>query len=304
MAKDRDLAAVGAVFKLDAKIATKTVPLQAFMAVKGSLAPPVVDGRLPTHDGEIAVGASTLRATGSKIGDTLELPTESGSPRKFAIVGEVVGSQLTDVPDLGTVAVVTPDAAMKLAGVDDLGKLGDDSNVLVTYRDGAPVKALESRLSNAYELDFTPNSRSTPPGRLVNIDDMSGLLIGLAVFFAILGTLGLVHVLLVSTRRRAHEFGVLASLGLVRSQLRSIVWSQALTLMAIGLAVGIPAGVIAGRLSWKAAVGGVGMIVSPATPWLALSAFVGIALIGAWLISLVPGTWAARTRADRLLRVE
>jgi ABC-type lipoprotein release transport system permease subunit len=306
MTKDRDLRAVGAAFEVDTTIAHKTVPLQSFKSVKGSVSPPVIEGRLPANGGEIALGRSTLHSTGLALGDTLTLPTGSGSPREFTIVGEVVGSQLTDMPDLGAVAVVTPDAAVRIAGVKDLAELGETAkgSVLLTYRDGASVKALESRLSRAYNLEFMPYSHSSPPGRLVNIDDMSGLLVGLAAFFAILGTLGLVHVLLVSTRRRAHEFGVLASLGLVRSQLRSIVWAQALTLMGIGLAVGIPVGVIAGRLSWKAAVGGVGMIVSPESPWLTMSAFVCIALIGTWLISLVPGTWAARTRPDRLLRVE
>jgi predicted lysophospholipase L1 biosynthesis ABC-type transport system permease subunit len=306
MAKDRDLRAVGAAFEVDTKIAHETVPLQAFMSVKGSIAPPVIEGRLPTNGGEIALGRSTLHSTGLALGDTITLRTESGSAREFAIVGEVVGSQLTDMPDLGSVGVVTPDAAVKIAGVKDLAELGETAkgSVLITYRDGVAVKALESRLASAYQLDFMSYSRSSPPGRLVNIDDMTALLIGLAVFFALLGTLGLTHVLVVSTRRRAREFGILASLGLIRSQLRSIVWCQALTLIGIGLAVGIPLGVIAGRVSWKAAIGGVGMIVSPTSPWSTLAAFVVAAVIGTWLISLVPGAWAARTRPDRLLRAE
>jgi hypothetical protein len=306
MAKDPDLSAVGAVFQVDTKIAGRTVPLEAFTSVKGSLAPPVVEGRLPSNSGEIALGTSTLRSTGLGIGDSIKLPTASGPPREFGIVGQVVGSQLTSVPDLGTIAVITPDAAVRMTGAHDMGQLGEAStaSLLITYRDGVAHKPLESRLSRAYGLEFMPYSSSSPPGRLTNIDDMAALLIGLAVFFALLGTLGLVHVLLVSTRRRAHEFGVLASLGLVRSQLRSIVQCQALTLIGIGLGIGIPLGVIVGRLAWKAAIGDVGMIVAPTSPWLALSAFVVASVIATWLISLVPGTWAARTRPDRLLRAE
>ncbi len=97
---------------------------------------------------------------------------------------------------------------------------------------------------------------------------------------------------------------MLASLGLIRSQLRSIVWFQALTLIGIGLVVGIPVGIVVGRVAWKAAIGDVGMIVTPTSPWPTLSAFVLVAVIGTWLIALVPGTWAARTRPDRLLRAE
>jgi putative ABC transport system permease protein len=305
MAKDPDVRAVGAAFRVDTTIAGRTVPLQAFMSTKGSLTPPVLKGRLPANGGEIALGHSTLESTGLTLGDTLTLRTESGEPREFEIVGEVVGSQLTDTPDLGAVGVITPDAAVRMAGAHDLADLGNDKgSVLVTYRDGVAVKALESRLARTYHLGFMPNSHSTPPGRLTNIDDMAAMVVGLTVFFALLGTLGLAHVLLVSTRRRAREFAILSALGLYRSQLRSIVWCQALTLIGIGLVVGVPVGLLAGRVAWKAAIGGVGMIVSPISPWSALALFVVAAVLCTWMISLAPGAWAARTRPDRLLHAE
>ena len=96
------------MFQGDTEIVGATVPTEAFVAVKGSVAPPVTRGRLPANAGEIALGATTLRTTGLGLGDTVPVTPPDGEPLEFEVVGEAVGSQLTDLPDLGTVAVITP----------------------------------------------------------------------------------------------------------------------------------------------------------------------------------------------------
>ena len=127
LATDDDLASVGAVFKGEAGIEGLTVPLQAFVAVQGSLAPPVLDGRLPTSRSEVALGSSTLDATGHSTGDSIDLGLAGGPTHRFTVVGEVVGNQLTETPDLGKVAIVTPEAAAELAGVEGTAGLLDST---------------------------------------------------------------------------------------------------------------------------------------------------------------------------------
>ncbi len=309
LAKDEDIVAVGGLFQSDARIGGMTVPTQAFVAIKGSLGPPVSRGRLPDSVGEIALGSSTLRSTGLSIGETVEVtapvPAPGGQP--ITVVGEVVGSQLTNLPDLGAVALITPDAALKLTGAQSLGGLNGSTfngNVLLTYAPGVDPVSLEKRLSETCILYFWEEGRSQAPGRLLNIEAMKQLVIGLLAFSVVVAAVALAHSMIVSTRRRAREFGILASLGLVRNQLRSMVWTQAITLAIVGLVLGIPIGVLVGRIAWRAAVTSIGMVISPATPLLALAPGALAAIAVSWLISIVPSSWAARTRPGALLRTE
>lgn len=307
LALDDDLQAVGAVFQSNAQMGAATVPMQAFLAVKGTLAPPVASGRLPTSPSEVALGSSTLAALDRSIGDTIDLNVPGQPSRELTVVGEVVGNQLTDLPDLGSVAVVTTDAASALAGVTEVAELdgaGFAGSMLLTYRDGIDAKDLEARLERDHQLAFVAYSRPAAPGRLLNMSDMRPLLAGIALFFAGIGTLAFIHLLVVSTRRRSHEFGILRALGLVRAQLRSVIWFQGVTIIAVGLVVGLPLGVALGRWAWRAALDGVGMIASPTAAWAGLGAIIVIAFGLTSLISLVPGTWAARVRPATQLRAE
>jgi len=164
--------------------------------------------------------------------------------------------------------------------------------------------SLESRLVETYPLDFPTSTQVLAPGRLLNLDTVRELVVGLFTFCAFLAAVALAHALVVSTHRRGHDLGVLAALGLVGRQRRTIVWVQALTLTALGLVVGIPGGILVGRAAWRAAIGDVGMIVAPSIPQLTLLAVAAAALAIGWLISLVPGAWAAHTRAAVQLRSE
>ena len=175
---------------------------------------------------------------------------------------------------------------------------------MLSSRPGVATAPLERRLAEQYHLEFMPYSHPSAPGRLLSMDDMRSLLVGLGAFFALLGTVGLIHLLVVSTRRRSHEFGILAALGMVRGQRRSVVGFQALTVIGVGLVVGVPVGFVVGRVSWRAAIGDLGMVVSPASPWVTVALLAGGAVVVTWLIALVPGSWAARARPAELLRTE
>ena len=139
-------------------------------------------------------------------------------------------------------------------------------NLLLTYAAGTDPTTLEPRLEADYGVSFTPYSRPDPPGRLLQLDLMGGLLRGLGAFLIGLGVVGLVHFLGVSARRRRHDFGVLRALGFVRRDLSLTMSWQAMSVVAIGVVVGVPLGVMVGRWAWLAAIGSVGMVDTPAVP--------------------------------------
>jgi ABC-type antimicrobial peptide transport system permease subunit len=111
-------------------------------------------------------------------------------------------------------------------------------------------------------------------------------------------------VLLTGVRRRRRDLAVLKTLGFTRGQvLRTVAW-EASALAVAALAVGIPLGVIAGRLSWALFADAAGIadhaVVNVPLVLLAIPATLLLAnVIAAW-----PGWAAARLRPAQVLRTE
>jgi ABC-type antimicrobial peptide transport system permease subunit len=133
---------------------------------------------------------------------------------------------------------------------------------------------------------------------------MTGWLVALGVFLAGLGVLGLVHFLAVSVRRRRLDFAVLRSLGFVRRDVGLSVSCQAVTVAVLGVAAGIPLGIVIGRWAWLAAIRSAGMLDAPTIDvrWLLVVGIVAVS--GGALIGAVPGWFAGRRRPAEGLRSE
>jgi FtsX-like permease family len=72
----------GAVSGLGPVVEGRSVPLLSFAPGKGSLGPVVVEGREPTQPDEIALGATTMRTLGKRIGDTVVV-SGVGEPQRL-----------------------------------------------------------------------------------------------------------------------------------------------------------------------------------------------------------------------------
>jgi ABC-type antimicrobial peptide transport system permease subunit len=128
------------------------------------------------------------------------------------------------------------------------------------------------------------------------------LLVRVTVFFCIvtlvLAALGLYGVTAYSTSQRTSEFGLRAALGAEPSDVTRMVLGEAVRVAAIGVAIGIPAGLAATRLI-RAQLFGVGTIDLP-------SLSVAVAVLGATavLASYLPARRAARVGPLEALRDE
>jgi ABC-type antimicrobial peptide transport system permease subunit len=107
-----------------------------------------------------------------------------------------------------------------------------------------------------------------------------------------------------ATRRRRHDLAVLRVLGFVSGQVHSTLRWQALTVAAVGLVVGVPAGLIAGRRIWSALAGAVGVLDDWTFPWATVLLTVPVALGVAILLAILPGRAAARVSPGHVLRAE
>ena len=97
---------------------------------------------------------------------------------------------------------------------------------------------------------------------------------------------------------------VLRSLGFTRQQVRSVVGWPAGTLTGVALALGVPAGILCGRVAWRVFAHQLGILPVIVLPVLALGVLVAAALALAVAIGAVPGEAAARTRPAEILRSE
>src|SRR5207237_10112635 len=72
-----------------------------------------------------------------------------------------------------------------------------------------------------------------------------------AVFFGLLACATVAHALVTTVRRRRHDLAVLRAVGFTRRQARIAISWQATLLAAFGLVLGVPLGLIVGRLLWR-----------------------------------------------------
>jgi ABC-type antimicrobial peptide transport system permease subunit len=106
-----------------------------------------------------------------------------------------------------------------------------------------------------------------------------------------------------SVRRRRRDLALLKTIGFTRRQLSAAVACQAAVAGLVGIAVGLPVGVAAGRWLWILFADDIHAVAQPTVP----ASLVGVA-IGALalvlLVAAVPGRVAARTPAALVLRAE
>ncbi len=156
---------------------------------------------------------------------------------------------------------------------------------LFRYRPGVDVQAatarLGPRLANGFLEVRTPNEDQA------NLRGVRRVPLYLGAFLALLATAAVGHALASAVRRRRHDMAVLRVLGLTRRQARAAVAWQATALAAVGLVLGVPLGIAAGRIVWRRVADG--------TPMIYVSPFAAVAILVA-----VPASIVVANRARRL----
>jgi hypothetical protein len=274
--------------------------------LKGSLMPTMAKGSWPVKDGELALGAKTMRQVGAHRGDTVQVRSgDTVVPLK--VVGQPVFSTGGIGPGLAEGAGMTfsqlqafypkevrnaffANLAAGAIGADVSARLNPEFAPL-----GAPVMGVE----DAKAAGLYPNAMiatfGSAPARLPLA--LSGLLALAAV-----GTL--VHVLVTSIRRRRRDLAVLKTLGFVRRQISATVAWQASTLAGIALLIGLPLGVAVGRWGWTLFANSIGVLPVPVIDLPPLLLAVPVTLLLANLIAFIPGRLAAATRPAAVFRSE
>jgi ABC-type antimicrobial peptide transport system permease subunit len=268
--------------------------------VKGStVTTTMLEGRWPAAPDEVALGRETMADTGSDIGDLVDV-TAASTTRPMRVVGVTVFSDNGFGPGLGHGVAMT---------FDTLGTLfpGVTRNlVFVNLAPGADRSEVATRLDDEVLNDMNASIgtglQETGPAVTATLRSRT-LPLRLSLLFALAAFATLVHVLITSVRRRRRDLAILQTLGFKRRQVAGTVAWQALVLTGLALLIGVPLGILLGRLGWAAFAYRLGVVSEPVVSpfaWIVIP----VTLIVAVVVALGPGIAARRVRPAQVLRAE
>jgi ABC-type lipoprotein release transport system permease subunit len=309
--RDRAISQITLGAFVEVNINGRAVRTVVMTPVRGPALLSVVDGNLPRGDRDIMLGAATMRTAGARLGDTVRVTISdpAGTPHaaSFRTIGRA--SLNAGASGLGNGAVMTTSAFVDLQCPPGPGqsacqravKQGLATVVLVRAAPGAAGDAALARHIAQYR-DLT--TLPAKPTVLVNFGESVNFPLLFGVALSLFGAATMVHLLLVSVARRRQETGLLKSLGFVRRQVAAAVCWQASTVALVGIVVGAPIGIAAGRVLWRVFATNFGVVPVPVVPLLTLTALTAGVLAAANVLATVPALTAARSRPGQLPRAE
>ncbi|MCU1390518.1 MAG: hypothetical protein JWL72_3856 [Ilumatobacteraceae bacterium] len=268
-----------------ARVGSATVQLVGMKPVRGGLLPELSAGRVPAGDDEIALGLVTARALGVDVGDSLTMVGAS-STAVMRVTGIAIISGFGPVDGVGVGGVVTYAGLSKL---DESTSLGTAA-ITVQHRDQGTLERVAA-LVGVRPGDI-PTANNRPPA-VANVARVRGTPFLLDALLGALAMLSVVHIMLTSLRRRRRDLAVLTALGADRGWLRRAVHWQASATIVLPIVIGVPLGIVAGRLVFSAFADSIGAADDASTPLLVLAAM-AIGLLVLANIAAVP-SWPRRS---------
>ncbi|GHJ43529.1 hypothetical protein Cs7R123_08710 [Catellatospora sp. TT07R-123] len=247
-------------------------------------------GRWYTGTGEVMVSSYFLRQTGHAVGDRLTL----AGGHQVTITGEFINGsdRYTMIGD--TSLVTEPRAAHVEVGLAP----GTDS---AQY-----TQALQAKFPEDTSGVYVEDNLAGEGGETITV--IKALIATLTLLLGVVAALGVLNTVVLTTRERIHEIGVLKSLGMTPRQTRTMVITSMVGLGLVAGVVAVPLGIalhhavlpIMGEAASTALPQSAMDVYQPGQLLLLGGAGILLAVIGA----LLPAGWAARTRVATALRAE
>ena len=286
--KDPQFSAVAATCQESVEVAGRPVTGWSFTSLEGSIQPVVAGGRAPATPDEVALGRDLLDAAGKRVGDTVRVKGERS--RRYRIVGQAVLPNLedTDSEPIASGATFTGRGLNRIFPPIEQ----PNTNILARFASGVDPAALKRNRAGFWELDRgvvgIPPILPVEVARIDQVDQLPTILGGL---LGLLAVVAVGHTVVLAIRRRRRELAVLRTMGFTSRDVRATIAYQATILTLLGLVVGIPLGLIVGRVVWRSIANGLGVEPVFAVSLLALGALV----LAAVVIANIVGAFAANT---------
>jgi ABC-type lipoprotein release transport system permease subunit len=281
--------------------------------IKGRVLLSTVSGHVPDGDGQIGLGATTMRQAGAHLGSVVRVTVSSPSGRRrtvpFRVVSQISFPVLSGL-SLGTGSAFTsagyenaacPPGPRQSACLRALSSERVAGGLLVSFVSGPAGQAAISHYLDTYQ---SVAALVIAPTALVNFGEAVNFPLIFGAMLAVFGAATLVHLLVVSVSRRRRETALLKAFGFVNGQVAATVAWQATTVAIVGIVIGVPLGILIGRAMWSAFASNLGFVpVSIVQGWL-LAALIAGVLVAANLLAALPALAARRSQAGRLLRTQ
>ena len=325
LAGDRLVAGTTGVEFATVQVDGQTIPAMA-APTHPAVAPHILSGHGLDSSHEVVLGPATLAQLHQRVGGVVTLASGSFHAR-LTIAGTAVmpaiGGVLSVHPSMSTGALFSSALIRGSGGVFGPFLSGPNA-ILVRLRPGtSPAAGLRSMQAVHTQLAAALNSpralvaskgesiadtidllAAQRPAEIVNYRSMGVMPAVLAGGLAAGAVAALGLTLVASVRRRRRDFALLKTLGFTRRQLAAAVAWQSSAIAAVGLVVGVPAGIAAGRWLWLAFAHELSAVPDPVVPAGSIALAAVAALVLANLVAALPGRAAARTPAAIVLRAE
>ena len=286
-----------------------------FMAERpgAPVGPPLLSGHGLEAANQVVVGRMTLAALHKSVGDTVRLSGGGLKTRRLLIVGTATMTPITSGLEMGSGALVaTSDFPLSLLNVQQQPIPGPNV-LLIRMRPGTtPSVALRTLGRDERKIDAVKGDPGSAggivavlrPAEIVNYRSMGTTPAILGGGLAVGAALALALALIASVRQRRRDLALLKTLGFTRRQLASVVAWQSGVAVGLGTAVGLPIGVVLGRMLWNLFAHDINAVPRAIVP-LSLIALIAVGALGLALgVAAVPGRMAARTPTALVLREE
>jgi len=286
---DRSVQAATGVYFLTVQIdrPQQTVPT-ILSPVRPAVGPRILRGHGLDSPGQIVLGPATLAQLHKRIGDTVVVYLGSViRGTRLKIVGTAalptIGDTLGVHASLGTGALFATTVVPASVFTREYGPENGPNAIFVRLRPGISPPAGRGSLQKiADEYDRLAHSprllahagpsqlqiqasvlSTQRPAEIVNYRTMGTLPAILSGGLAAGAVAALGLTLVTSVRRRRRDFALLKTLGFTRRQLAAAIAWQSTIIIAIGLIVGVPLGIAAGRWLWLLFAGELSAVPDP-----------------------------------------
>ena len=332
--RDKDVAAYAGMSYNDLEMDGQEVPF-LIANENAAVTPPILSGHGIDGAHQVVLGAATMAQLHKRLGQyvtvTYGAPVNAPiylPPTRLLIVGTATfpaigfASTVSDHTSMGSGALMAFQMLPKaFAAAIDSGPtpaLDGPNLALVRMRPGVPTTVALANLqriavaSDRVYASAEGGSGSNAivvqgverPAEIVNYKTIgltptllvSGLALGAVVALAL--------TLIASVRQRRRDLALLKTIGFVRRQLAAAVAWQATVAAVVGIVVGIPLGVIAGRWLWDLFADQIYAVPYPTVSVGSIFLVALGTLVLANVVAAVPARTAARTPTALMLREE
>ncbi|CAI7978969.1 ABC transporter permease [Frankia sp. Hr75.2] len=277
-----------AVYSLAPKATTRAGPVTSTGAVGWT----IFEGVVPRGPNEVVLGPRAAQRFDLGVGNTVSVAANDGGHAVLTVVGIGIGP----VPGgerLGESMLVEPATLARVQRTQPL------RSALVRAVDPVNPVNLAAALGTEYELDV-----GRPPTEIANLGGIGRLPALLQTVLAALAVAAAGHAAGTTWRRRHGELAILRTLGFTPSQTARIPLTTSCVSAALAVAVGIPAGMLIGRLVWWEIATATGVSADLAIPVRVLAVLPPAAIAVGLLVAALPAWRAWRLLPGAVLRGE